>query len=148
MKHIQQILHLDCKNSSGGITALALDLGKSERILSNELNVNIEQNKLGFTDAVTLIGMTQSKKTVSAIARQIDHVIVPTPNCDGSCADVVQHFLDISAKCGQVGERIKNAVQPESDFGRDLSRKERLEISEAVELLIEKAICLKLELGQ
>ncbi|MBV7389016.1 hypothetical protein KRX11_10290 [Pasteurellaceae bacterium TAE3-ERU1] len=148
MKNIQNILHIDCKNSKGGITALALDMGVSERILSNQLNVNVEQNKLGFMDAVTLIAMTQSKKTVSAIARQIDHIIVPLPKCGGNCSDVVGQFLEITSTCGVVGDRIKHAVEPGSDLGRDLSPREREEILEQVETLIEKAVCLKLELGQ
>ncbi|MFP4690196.1 phage regulatory CII family protein, partial [Pasteurella multocida] len=83
------MLHRDCKNSSGGITSLAYTLEKSPNILSNKLNVDCEQNQLSFIEAIELIATVQSKKTLSAIAAQIDHIVVPMPNCADCGQDVL-----------------------------------------------------------
>ena len=147
-KAIQRLLHNECKSASGGITTLALTLGKSPNILGNKLNVECENNQLGFIEALELIEITHSTRTVAAIAAKLDHTIVPIPNCTGCCSDVVQGFLDITSNAGKIGEQIKSAVHPNSDLGRDLSAKEKQAISACIDALIESALCLKWELAQ
>ncbi|HHF2121123.1 TPA: phage regulatory CII family protein [Haemophilus influenzae] len=147
-KDIQRTLHRDCKNASGGITTLALTLGKSPNILGNKLNVECENNHLSFIEALDLIEITNSTRTVAAIADKIDHLIVPMPKCASCCADVVQGFLDITTNAGKIGEQIKSAVHPNSDLGRELSNKEKQTISASIDALIESALCLKWELEQ
>lgn len=145
-KEIQRLLHCDCKNFSGGITSLAYAINKSPNILSNKLNVDCDTNHLNFQEAVELIEITGSVRTLRAIAAKINHILVPTPNCRSDSADILQRFLDITTASGNIGERIKSAVSPKSDLGRDLSAKEKAEIEQAVAQLIENAICLQLEL--
>lgn len=145
-KEIQRLLHRDCKNSSGGITSLAYTLDKSPNILSNKLNVDCEQNQLSFIEAIELIATVQSKKTLSAIAMQIDHIVVPMPKCADCGQDVLASFLDIAESSGRIGKEIKSAVSSNSDLGRDLSHNEKQKILAEVERLIEQAICLKQEL--
>ena len=147
-KEIHRLLHRDCKNSSGGITSLAYTLEKSPNILSNKLNVDCEQNQLSFIEAIELIATVQSKKTLSAIAAQIDHIVVPMPRCADCGQDVLARFLDIAESSGRIGKEIKSAVSSNSDLGRDLSQNEKEKILAEVEQLIEQAICLKMELGQ
>ncbi|MFC0790859.1 phage regulatory CII family protein [Pasteurella multocida] len=142
------MLHRDCKNSSGGITSLAYTLEKSPNILSNKLNVDCEQNQLSFIEAIELIATVQSKKTLSAIAAQIDHIVVPMPRCADCGQDVLARFLDIAESSGRIGKEIKSAVSSNSELGRDLSQNEKEKILAEVEQLIEQAICLKMELGQ
>ncbi|HHE3587055.1 TPA: phage regulatory CII family protein [Pasteurella multocida] len=142
------MLHRDCKNSSGGITSLAYTLEKSPNILSNKLNVDCEQNQLSFIEAIELIATVQSKKTLSAIAAQIDHIVVPMPKCADCGQDVLSRFLDIAESSGRIGKEIKSAVSSNSELGRDLSQNEKEKILAEVEQLIEQAICLKMELGQ
>ncbi|HDR1137454.1 TPA: hypothetical protein QB268_001892 [Pasteurella multocida] len=150
-KEIQRLLHRDCKNSSGGITSLAYTLEKSPNILSNKLNVDCEQNQLSFIEAIELIATVQSKKTLSAIAAQIDHIVVPMPKCkecEGGGQEILSRFLDIAETSGRVGKEIKESIKENSELGRDLSPNEREKILKAVNQLIEQAICLKMELGQ
>ncbi|HHW7450650.1 hypothetical protein IXK22_12335 [Pasteurella multocida] len=147
-KEIQRLLHRDCKNSSGGITSLAYTFEKSPNILSNKLNVDCEQNQLSFIEAIELIATVQSKKTLSAIAAQIDHIVVPMPKCADCGQDVLSRFLDIAESSGRIGKEIKSAVSSNSELGRDLSQNEKEKILAEVEQLIEQAICLKLELAQ
>ncbi|MEB3492838.1 phage regulatory CII family protein [Pasteurella multocida] len=147
-KEIQRLLHRDCKNSSGGITSLAYTLEKSPNILSNKLNVDCEQNQLSFIEAIELIATVQSKKTLSAIAAQIDHIVVPMPRCADCGQDVLSRFLDIAESSGRIGKEIKSAVSSNSELGRDLSQNEKEKILAEVNQLIEQAICLKMELGQ
>ncbi|URK04950.1 phage regulatory CII family protein [Pasteurella multocida] len=147
-KEIQRLLHRDCKNSSGGITSLAYTLEKSPNILGNKLNVDCEQNQLSFIEAIELIATVQSKKTLSAIAAQIDHIVVPMPRCTDCGQDVLARFLDIAESSGRIGKEIKSAVSSNSELGRDLSQNEKEKILAEVEQLIEQAICLKMELGQ
>ncbi|ARU64364.1 phage regulatory CII family protein [Histophilus somni] len=147
-KEIQKLLHRDCKNSSGGITSLAYTLEKSPNILSNKLNVDCEQNQLSFIEAIELIATVQSKKTLSAIAAQIDHIVVPMPKCADCGQDVLSRFLDIAESSGRIGKEIKSAVSSNSELGRDLSQNEKEKILAEVKQLIEQAICLKMELGQ
>ncbi|MFC1015232.1 phage regulatory CII family protein [Pasteurella multocida] len=147
-KEIQRLLHRDCKNSSGGITSLAYTLEKSPNILSNKLNVDCEQNQLSFIEAIELIATVQSKKTISAIAAQIDHIVVPMPRCADCGQDVLSRFLDIAESSGRIGKEIKSAVSSDSELGRNLSQREKQRILAEVEQLIEQAICLKLELAQ
>ncbi|MDY0569912.1 hypothetical protein NMV55_07195 [Pasteurella multocida] len=147
-KEIQRLLHRDCKNSSGGITSLAYTLEKSPNILSNKLNVDCEQNQLSFIEAIELIATVQSKKTLSAIAAQIDHIVVPMPKCADRGQDVLSRFLDIAESSGRIGKEIKSAVSSNSELGRDLSQNEKEKILAEVEQLIEQAICLKMELWQ
>ncbi|HHE3502641.1 TPA: phage regulatory CII family protein [Pasteurella multocida] len=142
------MLHRDCKNSSGGITSLAYTLEKSPNILSNKLNVDCEQNQLSFIEAIELIATVQSKKTLSAIAAQIDHIVVPMPKCADCGQDVLARFLDIAESSGRIGKEIKSAVSSNSELGRDLSQNEKEKILAEVNQLIEQAICLKMELGQ
>ncbi|MGC7561358.1 MULTISPECIES: phage regulatory CII family protein [Pasteurella] len=142
------MLHRDCKNSSGGITSLAYTLEKSPNILSNKLNVDCEQNQLSFIEAIELIATVQSKKTLSAIAAQIDHIVVPMPKCADCGQDVLSRFLDIAESSGRIGKEIKSAVSSNSELGRDLSQNEKEKILAEVDQLIEQAICLKMELGQ
>ncbi|MGC6247193.1 phage regulatory CII family protein [Bisgaard Taxon 45] len=142
------MLHRDCKNSSGGITSLAYTLEKSPNILSNKLNVDCEQNQLSFIEAIELIATVQSKKTISAIAAQIDHIVVPMPKCADCGQDVLSRFLDIAESSGRIGKEIKSAVSSNSELGRDLSQNEKEKILAEVNQLIEQAICLKMELGQ
>ncbi|WND48717.1 phage regulatory CII family protein [Pasteurella multocida] len=142
------MLHRDCKNSSGGITSLAYTLEKSPNILSNKLNVDCEQNQLSFIEAIELIATVQSKKTISAIAAQIDHIVIPIPKCADCGQDVLARFLDIAESSGRIGKEIKSAVSSNSELGRDLSPNERERILAEVEQLIEQAICLKMELGK
>ncbi|XWY20211.1 phage regulatory CII family protein [Bisgaard Taxon 45] len=142
------MLHRDCKNSSGGITSLAYTLEKSPNILSNKLNVDCEQNQLSFIEAIELIATVQSKKTLSAIAAQIDHIVVPMPRCADCGQDVLSRFLDIAESSGRIGKEIKSAVSSNSELGRDLSQNEKEKILAEVNQLIEQAICLKMELGQ
>ncbi|MDY0438319.1 hypothetical protein NMV51_11240, partial [Pasteurella multocida] len=124
-KEIQRLLHRDCKNSSGGITSLAYTLEKSPNILSNKLNVDCEQNQLSFIEAIELIATVQSKKTLSAIAAQIDHIVVPMPNCADCGQDVLARFLDIAETSGRIGKEIKESIKDNSELGRDLSPNER-----------------------
>ncbi|WWO74022.1 phage regulatory CII family protein [Histophilus somni] len=147
-KEIQKLLHRDCKNSSDGITSLAYTLEKSPNILSNKLNVDCEQNQLSFIEAIELIATVQSKKTLSAIAAQIDHIVVPMPKCADCGQDVLSRFLDIAESSGRIGKEIKSAVSSNSELGRDLSQNEKEKILAEVKQLIEQAICLKMELGQ
>ncbi|MDY0633145.1 hypothetical protein NMW18_11080 [Pasteurella multocida] len=150
-KEIQRLLHRDCKNSSGGITSLAYTLEKSPKTLGNKLNVDLEQNQLGFIEAIELIAMVQSKKTISAIAAQIDHIVVPMPTCkecESSGQEILSKFLDIAETSGRIGKEIKESIKDNSELGRDLSPNERERILSAVNRLIEQAICLKMELGQ
>ncbi|MFD1806184.1 phage regulatory CII family protein [Pasteurella oralis] len=142
------MLHRDCKNSSGGITSLAYTLEKSPNLLGNKLNVDCEQNQLSFIEAIELIATVQSKKTISAIAAQIDHIVVPMPRCSECGQDVLSRFLDIAESSGKVGKEIKNSVKTDSELGRDLSQREKQRILAEVEQLIEQAICLKMELAQ
>ncbi|MDA5618807.1 hypothetical protein NM952_09390, partial [Pasteurella multocida subsp. multocida] len=124
-KEIQRLLHRDCKNSSGGITSLAYTFEKSPNILSNKLNVDCEQNQLSFIEAIELIATVQSKKTLSAIAAQIDHIVVPMPKCADCGQDVLARFLDIAESSGRIGKEIKSAVSSNSELGRDLSQNEK-----------------------
>ncbi|HDR1420447.1 TPA: hypothetical protein QB189_002434, partial [Pasteurella multocida] len=132
-KEIQRLLHRDCKNSSGGITSLAYTLEKSPNILSNKLNVDCEQNQLSFIEAIELIATVQSKKTLSAIAAQIDHIVVPMPKCADCGQDVLSRFLDIAESSGRIGKEIKSAVSSNSELGRDLSQNEKEKILAEVE---------------
>ncbi|HDR1521470.1 TPA: hypothetical protein QB485_002315, partial [Pasteurella multocida] len=114
----------------------------------NKLNVDCEQNQLSFIEAIELIATVQSKKTLSAIAAQIDHIVVPMPKCADCGQDVLSRFLDIAESSGRIGKEIKSAVSSNSELGRDLSQNEKEKILAEVEQLIEQAICLKMELGQ
>ncbi|MFC1115856.1 phage regulatory CII family protein, partial [Pasteurella multocida] len=111
-------------------------------------NVDCEQNQLSFIEAIELIATVQSKKTLSAIAAQIDHIVVPMPRCADCGQDVLARFLDIAESSGRIGKEIKSAVSSDSELGRDLSQNEKEKILAEVEQLIEQAICLKMELGQ
>lgn len=147
-KDIQRLLHLDCKNASGGITSLAYTLGKSPNILGNKLNTECEQNHLSFQEAVELIAIVQSKKTVSAIAAQIDHLLVPIPHCTSSEKELLDGVLKLSAMAGRLCEEAGKSISPHSDLGSALSAKEKASLSKCLDDLIEKAICVKQILGQ
>lgn len=145
---IQRLLHLDCKNSSGGITDLAEALGKSPNLLSNKLNVFCEQNSLSFLEAIDLIGMAQSKTTVSAIAGLLDYRLVPNPKCVSSSSDMVQRFIDLSIQCGRFGQEMKQAMSADSELGEVLSRKEKKAMLDTVKKMTEVCLALELELQQ
>lgn len=147
-KAIQRLLHLDCKNASGGITSLAYTLGKSPNILSNKLNTDCEQNHLSFQEAVELIAITRSKKTVSAIAAQIEHLLIPFPSCSDDGKALLEGVLKLSGMAGKLCDEAVKSMSPASDLGESLSAKEKLALIETLDNLIEKAICVKQVLGQ
>lgn len=145
---IQRLLQLDCKNASGGITDLAEALGKSKHILSNKLNVFCDRNSLSFLEAIELIGMVQSKTTVSAIAGLLDYRLVPNPKYASSSNDMIQRFIDLSIQCGRFGQEMKQAMSADSELGEVLSPKEKKSMLDAVKQMTEVCLALELELEQ
>lgn len=147
-KDIQRVLHVDCKNASGGVTSLAYALGKSPTILGNKLNVECETNHLSFQEAIDLISMTNSIRTLSAMASSVEHILVPMPNCNVSNADIVQRFVDLSIQCGRLGQQMKKAMAEESELGVVLSVREKREMANVVQQMTAICLCLELELDE
>lgn len=147
-KDIQRLLLIDCKNSSGGITSLAHALSKCPKIFSNKINVECESNHLSFQEAIDLIAMTKSIRTLSAMASSVDHILVPMPNFNVSNADVVQRFVDLSIQCGQLGQKMKKAMAEDSELGIALSTKEKREMANVVKQMTAICLCLELELDE
>lgn len=144
---IQRILHLDCKGASGGITSLAYTLGKSPNILSNKLNVDCEQNSLSLLEAIELISIVRSEKTVSAIASLLGYRLVPNPKCTASGGDIVQRFIDLSIQCGRFGQEMKQSMSTDSELGEVLSPKEKKAMLSTVQKMTEVCLALEIELG-
>ncbi|MBF0785744.1 hypothetical protein E4T80_09765 [Muribacter muris] len=145
---IQQTLQLRCKTARGGISSLALGLGKCEKKLANELNINVEQNKLGFMDAVQLIVLTESRNVVEMMAREVGCTLLPMPTCQHNSVDQLREVLNLSSQAGQLCGKYSRSISPDSELGENLSRKEIHELLDILNRLQDSVQCLKWELGQ
>ncbi|OOF39868.1 hypothetical protein BKK49_07005 [Rodentibacter rarus] len=145
---VQKTLQLRCKNARGGISSLALSLGKCEKKLANELNINVEQNKLGFMDALQLISLTESVNIAEMIAQSVDCTLMPKPKCGSNTTDLLRDVAKLSATVGKLCGDTAEAVSEDSDLGYEISAKERDTLMESVEHLLSQLVCLKQVLGQ
>lgn len=145
---IQRLLHRECKAFSGGITSLALTIDKSPNLLSNKLNVDCDQNQLSFVEALDLIALTGSKKTLAAIAAQHGYLLVPVPHCERHGTDLLREVLGLSNEAGKLCGEYSRSIQPSSDLGENLSAVEKRKLLDILTRLQEGVQCLKWELGQ
>lgn len=147
-KEIQRLLHRDCKNSSGGITSLAYALDKSPNILSNKLNVDCEQNQLGFIEGLELMAMVRSRATLAAIAAEQGYLLVPIPECQRSGVDKLKEVLSLSAQAGKLCGEYSRSISANSDLGEQLSAAETRKLLDILNRLQDSVQCLKWDLGQ
>lgn len=144
----QKTLQLRCKNARGGISTLALSLGKGEKQLANELNINVEQNKLGFMDGLQLVALTEAINIAEMIAQSVGCTLMPKPKCGSNSADLLREVAKLSATVGKLCGDTAEAVAPDSDLGYEISAKERDKLMGSVEHLLSQLVCLKQVLNE
>lgn len=148
-EEVLRLFQLACKRYSGGIAAVANIMEVNGTILSNKLNPNNESNHLSLTEACRIVEITGDRSLVSAMAFLTGDVIMPAPQETGceSDQDVLVTFMKALHSASDLGGQITEATKPSSEWGEELSPKEKRDLRPLVDDLIQKAILLKRQIG-
>ena len=128
-KNISTLFHVAAKNYKGGVPELSKVMGVNYNVLLNKLNPNTATNKLTLEEACEIAELTQDKKCIEAMANLVNQTIVPIPEHDFvTDAEIFSTFINANSKLSVVGEKLHDAKDPESDWGEQISPREKREI--------------------
>lgn len=132
-------LHAEAKRSPGGISGLALAIGRNPHSFSNKLNPMCLDSEPTVADLLESIEHLQCRRTSTAIALLADCVSVPvdTLPSDGP-HNVVASFLKLAKDAGNCTGQIAAALGD----GR-IDRHERDECGELIDALITAAVAMR-----
>ena len=93
----------------GGISALALRMGKSPSVLMNKLNTNIDSHHLTLREAQTMMDVTDNDAILFAMAEHRGYDLVRTIPANTERADSL--FWQAAAAFAQLQEAVADAMQ-------------------------------------
>lgn len=146
---IIRLFQAACKRHSGGIAAIANVMEVNQTILANKLNPNNDSNHLSLAEACRVIEITGDRSLVSAMAFLNGDVVMPAPeeHEEDTDKDVLSTFMRALHSASELGAQITDATKPTSEWGAQLSPKEKRDLRPLVDDLIQKAILLKRQIG-
>ena len=151
-KYIVSTIQKAAKNHRGGITSVALTMGKSPNILANKLNTNTNSHALTLEEAAEIIKITQNKETIEALATLINATVVDLPKSSTSDNSKLNELLEIfiltNKRCAALGEEIIQASSADSAEGEKITAKEIEAINVELNSLIQGVLKIKLLLEQ
>ena len=145
MRHLEvlRLTQVAAKKYPGGITAIADTLEKSEVILANKLNPDYANNHLTLDEFAEIVAMTGDHRPLQAIASMVGRITIPKPDCSHCSKDTLAHFLELVKLCGEIGQAIQDATADDSELGEKLSRREREQIMNVLDEMLDAVFCLR-----
>ena len=151
-KYIVSSIQKAAKNHRGGITSVALSMGKNPNILANKLNTNNNSHALTLEEAAEIIKITQNRETVEALASLINTTVVDLPKSNNltnsKLNELLETFILTNKKCAALGEEIIQASSAESAGGAIITAQEVEDIKIELNSLIQGVLKIKLLLEQ
>ncbi|MEJ1487190.1 MAG: phage regulatory CII family protein [Candidatus Sedimenticola sp. (ex Thyasira tokunagai)] len=116
-----------------GAQAMAPFLGKEPNTVSNEVNPNYPQAKLGLLDAVLMELAAQQYPLLHEHARMTHHICLPLPDPKHIAGDasLFERFVAWQGAMGRTCQHIHEAFDPEGDQGAGISHNEAEAIAQA-----------------
>ncbi|WP_176394257.1 phage regulatory CII family protein [Chromobacterium violaceum] len=130
--HITATAQAVAKSYHNGIAGLAVAMQKNPVILANKLNPNAEQNQLSLEEAAEITDRTQDPAIADALAALCNRITVALPSGELTLKELSRAFCQLAAECGDVGQEINAAEQPESEWGERISPSEARRIERAL----------------
>ena len=151
-KYIVSAIQKAAKNHRGGITSVALTMGKNPNILANKLNTNTNSHALTLEEAAEIIKITQNKETIEALATLINATVVDLPKSDvlenSKLNELLETFILTNKKCAALGEEIIQASSAQSAGGEKINSQEIKAINIELNSLIQGVLKIRLLLEQ
>jgi len=122
--------------SSGGITAMAARMGKSEKVLGNKLNPNCDTHHLNIEEMEMIVGFADTDEVAKYFCAQRDGVFVRSHQLDCvSDQELLDLFLERESRYGKFSGRVREALADGGIDEREYKELMRLfdDVSEARE---------------
>ena len=151
-KYIVSTIQKAAKNYRGGITCVALTMGKSPNILANKLNTNTNSHALTLEEAAEIIKITQNRETIEALAALVNTTVVDLSKSDvlenSTLNELLETFILTNKRCAALGEEIIQASSADSAEGEKITPQEIEDINVELNSLIQGVLKIKLLLEQ
>lgn len=138
-RSVFSVLHSEAKRHDGGITGLAMALGRNPHSFSNKLNPMCLDSEPTVADLLECLEHLQSRRISTAIALITDCIAVPVETLnDHGTLDVSVTFLRLVKEAGTVCAQIADSLED----GR-LDREEKEEAGEVLDALMAATVAMR-----
>lgn len=131
-------LHAEAKRHDGGITGLAMAIGRNPHSFSNKLNPMHLDSEPTVADLLEAIEHLRSRRACTAIALITDCIAVPVESLECGNRDVAATFLKLVKHAGIVSEKIAAGLED-----GHLDRREMEEAGDVLDSLLAAAVAMR-----